>query len=234
MKTKILLCLALLGFLTVPASAQVSARTFQNVATKYDVTSTGATFTYVLLTPPITDTLNGNRVTTVGSSTTVTAVGAGLPYTNVVVGDELTFTNADGTFVRNCTARASATSITVDAAVNLGAAGGAVMTYRHHNTGTTAADGWFALRSFWGESVCVTIDTINATGGLDFSIEGRTGGTTQPSTAIVLLTANFTAVGGDCFTIADFVTELRVGMTIKTADTGVQSITVRNGIQEMR
>jgi hypothetical protein len=123
-------------------------------------------------------------VLTVGSSTTVTAATAGTgPFQNVSVGDEITFplgtltpagtqTPPGGESFRYVTAKASADSVTINAAINLAvpAGRGYPFTWRKRVCGTTATDGWFSTSNWQDFDVTFQADQSDAT-SLDASLE---------------------------------------------------------------
>lgn len=184
---------------------------------KYDLDS--ADYVYCSLSPDIQVT---SRIETSGSSATVTAVtGTGDAFANVAVGDEIVaesvLLSAPVTFT--VVARASATSITADRAVDLDVANGAVFHYRSLRCGTGATAGWFTVPP--GVST-ITISYVQGdlTGGVTFSIQTRNRGSygvpVQADTGTIAATtalANSTSV-----VLGETNTEWRVGLKYHTAD----------------
>lgn len=141
-------------------------------------------------------------VITVGSSTTVTAVTAGTgPFQNMSVGDEITFPLATLTpagtatppgneSVRYLTAKASADSATLNAAVNLAvpAGRGYPFTWRKRNCGTAATDGWFSTSNWQDFTIAFQADQGDAS-SLDAAVQCETFG--AASAPIQVWTANY-------------------------------------------
>jgi hypothetical protein len=207
-----------LAFVLAPALcyAQLppAARVDRNIVAKYQLDS--ASYIYCV-TGPVQQ--GPGRVKTTGSSATVTAV-AGLddPFTNVAVGDELIFGSGIGT-ERVVTARASATSITVDSAVNLNDTAGFQFTYAHPSCGTGATDGWF-IPSAGKHTVTIVYRQGDLTGGLDFDIETRT--RSGIGTALRVLTGNIPVttalINGTTVVLGETTNSFRVGLRYNTAD----------------
>jgi hypothetical protein len=179
---------------------------------------------------------SGPHIETSSSSTTVTAV-TGTPFDAVAVGDEITASGPLGNFTRVIRAKASGASITVDSAVNLDVANGYGWTYRALTCGNSNSSGWIRLNGT-RHNVSLAVRDSTATGGVDFSIEGRyREGLGLP---VQLLTGNFSAdivtpgllsaTWGNTYEIEDAVTEIRVGLKFGTnddsSDTGTESIDV--------
>jgi hypothetical protein len=139
----------------------------------------GATATYGFYTDK--DTLRGAG-TTVGSSTTTTALDAAMnTFGPVGVGDILWARkgnvtvggiSVDQDLVRRLTAKASETSTTVDVAWDLSATGGYVMEYQKLVSGTTVNDGWFYTAGLDQKHIKVNVDTLGST-TIVVNIEGR-------------------------------------------------------------
>ena len=207
-----------LALILVPAlcAAQLppASRTDRNIVAKYQLDS--ASYIYCMTGPTNP---GPGRVKTSGSSATVTAV-AGLddPFTNVAVGDELIFGSGIGT-ERVVTARASATSITVDSAVNLDTASGFEFTYAHPACGTGVADGWF-IPGPGKHTITIVYRQGDLTGGLDFDLETRARSTI--GSAVQILTGNIPAttalVNGTTFVLGETTNSFRVGLRYNTAD----------------
>jgi hypothetical protein len=170
-------------------------------------------------------------ITTSGSSTTVTSVASNGAFTTVVVGDILYFnipqTDAAlaataGPVTRYVTARASADSITINAAVELPASG-ITFSYTAPECGTTAADGWFGIDSYDAATLQIQIAQLNVTGGIDYSLE--CGLIIGPSTSGIytsdsVATANLTAVGTTTIALSEPYNICRLGLKIGSADDG--------------
>jgi len=109
--------------------------------------------------------LGPGTIKTTGSSTTVAeAVAGSNPFTDIAVGDVLEVapigTSGRRTYLR-VDARASAASITVDTAVDLGT--GVAWRYWRLQSGTTVNDGWFPVSG----ATSVTIGVYWVQGDLD-------------------------------------------------------------------
>lgn len=164
-------------------------------------------------------------VTTSGSSTTVAAaVASSGPFTNVAVGDELEF-NLDGVMeLRYVAARASANSITVNSAINLGdgrrGTSGYGFWYRTLTCATTATVGWVPVRSNASVTWSVEVTQMDAT-SIDATLYCRNKGSIA-STGQQAWTHNYTAAGGDFITIQATggikIDECRMGLKINTDD----------------
>lgn len=155
MKKILFAALALLVF-AAPARAQVGPDT-RPVFSHYDLSS-GALI-YCVYDPAAT-TADNNRVQTVGSTTTVTGVGAGTPFTTLTQWAELYISTPIGNAVRTATARASSSSITVDTAIDISS--GAAFTYRNLTCGSAATDGWIKASDFDKFRLSFIIEQINA------------------------------------------------------------------------
>lgn len=210
-KTLMAVLLAVLGAASARADDIVSA---------YDVTSGG--FTYCS-----TSGLRQGQgfIKTTGASTTVTAVGTAVPFTSLVVGDEITVITAPDTtpVVRYVTARASAVSITISGANVDWSNGGAGygFTWRHVACGTTSADGWIQVQPGASRTVQVIVTTINAT-SINVSFEGRIDGVVAVATPL-LPTIAYTAATSEFITLPETIDAFRVGWSV-TGDAGVQSV----------
>lgn len=150
-------------------------------------------------------------VTTVGSSTTVTAVTAGalIAFSMVKVGDIIVFEQPPDTkIIRKVATKVSAGEITVDTAVNLSA--GAFFFFYPFTIGTAAGNGWHHVQAYSSATIWVRIDTLAAAGGLDISIEGRSPNIGGSSTT--LLTKNYAATGTEAINIGEVVGAVRVGV----------------------
>jgi hypothetical protein len=120
---------------------------------------------------------------------------------------------------RVVTARASATSITVDSAVNLNDTAGFQFTYAHPSCGTGATDGWF-IPSAGKHTVTIVYRQGDLTGGLDFDIETRT--RSGIGTALRVLTGNIPVttalINGTTVVLGETTNSFRVGLRYNTAD----------------
>jgi len=186
----------------------------------YEVDYDSATETFCLL--DTTQATTSAPVQTSGSSTTLTAV-SGSPFSEVAVNDKLIISQGGTSYTRVVSARASATSITLDVAVNVTSAS---LKYQKLRCGTTTADGWFAMSRRAG-TIDINVGQLNVTGGLDVRVQcAATGG--QPRQVYPALTPptstasyiNFTAVGGMAVGIPDPWDKCRVGIKIGSADDG--------------
>lgn len=209
----------ILGTLLLLAAAAVlwGASRFDNVIiAKYDLDA--ASYTYCLLGSPNP---GPGRVETSGSSATVTAVATlSDPFTNVAVGDELYISGPQGSFLRTVTARASATSITVDSAVNLDVDGGYTFTYKTLSCGTGVTDGWLNFGP-GVHTVTIVYRQGDLTGGVDFSLESRPRGANGTPVQIAngTIAATTALANGVTIVIGETSSEFRVGLKYNTADT---------------
>jgi hypothetical protein len=180
-----------------------------------------------------------SKLVTSGSSTTVTALaGSVAPFTNVAVGDDLRIVIPAGTVAnvitaqtvyRTVTARGSATSITVNSAVNLGTTG-VSFNYRTLACAANATDGIFAVDGFKNANVQFEWQTKNAT-SLDWRVECKLAGSNTGWVVVIPSTGsstNLTAVAATSariFDVGDY-EYCRLGMQVNT-DTGVNTV---NGV----
>lgn len=123
-----------------------------------------------------------SRVTTVGSSTTVTELAASsLPFRDLAVKDTIrVLRGAPGPTTMDIvaiTAKASGASITVDTAVDWSnGVLGQKFDYRKHVCGQTAADGWFSVAAYADFTVVIQYQQGDLTGGLSWMVQCRDGG----------------------------------------------------------
>ena len=217
---RILVVLAAAFCLSSPPMVKADAieETQTLLAVKYDLDSTS----YVYCS--MSDWLPGNgRIETSGSNATVTAVsGNTTAFTDVAVGDMITVDSPSlvNPVTFTVVARASAVSITADAAINIDVAGGVSFRYRDQTCGATAEYGWVRLPA--GEStVVVTYRQGDLTGGVTFDLEGRNRGSlgvpSQLATG-VLATASSTLNTNNTLMIGERFQEYRVGLKVTTAD----------------
>ncbi len=139
------------------------------------------------------------RATTSGVlTTTVTSVSSNDCFTDVAVGDMLTFTLSGEPYKRVVTARASADSITVNKAISIPADGVGFL-YQHQYTssnpadfiGAVSVDGWKAADFTW------TVDAVASTGGAVMTLECSQGaGPGWPLTSWVTVATATVATGG--------------------------------------
>lgn len=171
------LILALTSLVAAPAFAQKSVANFTYF---YDVDSTSTTYCVLkgMNDSPIGQDKPGPfAVKTSGSSVTITERDSGSgPFTNVAVGDLLVFRTATGTVSnRVVRTRASAASITVDTAINLGTS--STFSYRTLSCGTTDADGWVSVPGYVAKNVTFELEQGAFTaGGVGMDIECRGSG----------------------------------------------------------
>ena len=176
------------------------------------------------------------RITTSGSSTTVTSLGTFAAFTDVAVGDELRImldpaliannATADNMILRYVTARASATSITVNAAVNLGTAG-VPFNWRTLTCGTTATSGRIGVDGYRNANFQFEWTTKNAT-SLDWKVECQVKGSNTAWVVVIPTSGastNITAVAATSARIIDVsdYDYCRLGMQVNT-DTGVNTV----------
>lgn len=158
-------------------------------------------------------------VKTAGASTTVSAVISGsLPFTPVVAGDLflLSVDGADNT-ERVVTAKASGDSITVNANLDIPAAGSAFY-YRTLTCASGAEDGWITTRGASEVNFAWIARQLNTTSGIDLRVEGRNVG--GVAAAANLLSTTFTAVGGGGLSVQAPWDQMRLGMKMNTTDDG--------------
>jgi hypothetical protein len=216
---KRLVGLGLLAGLLLSLSASATQRSTRTILWKYDLDS--ATYIYCVFSP--TDITGNGRIETSGSSATVTAVsGFTGPFANVAVGDEITATSnlLSTPITFTVVARASATSITADRAINLDVDGGTPFTIRNLSCGTSATDGWFSV-PIGQNTLIITYAQGDLTGGVTYSIETRARGNyseaVQADTGVIAAT---TALANSSMVVLGEQTqEWRVGLKYTTADT---------------
>lgn len=215
---KRLVGLGLLAGLLLSLSASAAQRSTKVIVWNYDLDSSG--YTYCVFGPA--DITGDGRIETSGSSATVTAVsGFTGPFANVAVGDEITASSnlltSPVTFT--VVARASATSITADRAINLDVTDGVVFTFKDLACGTGATDGWFSV-PIGQNTVVITYVQGDLTGGLTYSLETRARGSlsqaVQADTGVIAAT---TALANSAMVVLGEQTqEWRVGLKYTTAD----------------
>jgi hypothetical protein len=211
------LAIALL-FLATPAWAQ-QMNTFNH---QYDLNATS----YIYCVTVEGRGPDGQRITTSGSSTTVTAV-TGSPFALLGVGDDLVVNNSGTSERRRITAKASDASVTVNSAVDWSnGAAGFPFNFKNITCGTTDEDGWVSATNLTEKEVKVLIETEASSGGVDFSIECR--GTGEDDEPAQLVAFNKTGVTSPTFAevvpIPERCDAIRVGMKWGTADGGADSV----------
>jgi hypothetical protein len=170
-------------------------------------------------------------IKTSGSSTTTTAVeatGEGshpfdvvTPQVAGVGGDWLrTVDNAGTELLRNVTAKASSSSITVDSAWDLSA--GVHATCLPFRFGTAASDGWAMAASTNKVTIKINVLAV-ASGSVTVAVEGRMSDT--DATAYTIFSKAYTTATSDIVTITEPWTFIRVGVK-ETSGAGTDSISV--------
>lgn len=211
MRSRLLPCL-LVVMASVPAWAQ-QQRTYVRT---YDLDATS--YIYCVTSEPLAT--SGFRATTVGSSTTVTAVSPADAFDRVTVGDDLLFVVGGTQYLRRVATKASSASITVDTAVTLTATVGSPFLIQTRTCGTTVSDGWVPTTGMDEKMVKVETATLTGTGGVDVSVECRLGG--NATAPIQLVTGNITSTtapnAGDVFVIPEPCSSIRVGLKWGTAN----------------
>lgn len=120
------------------------------------------------------------RITTSGSSTTVTALTATTAPFNLIAVNDLIIVNLQGSTVgsstvttRRVTAKASADSITVDTAINIPATG-RTFEYQKFTAATGATSGWVPLEGSNLWQVAIQLNQLSlGSGAIGFRVEGR-------------------------------------------------------------
>jgi hypothetical protein len=210
------LLIALVLLLSGSAVMAQVTRVDTPILSKYDLDS--ATYVYCKLGFSL---IGPGRIETSGSSATVTAVsGSTDPYTNVAVGDELFISGAAGNFTRTVTARASATSITVDSAVNLDVDGGYIFNYRTLSCGAAVTDGWIQVGP-GKHTITIIYRQGDLGGGVDYSLESRARGALglPLQETYGTIAATTTLVNGVSIVLGETTPEFRVGLKYNTSDT---------------
>jgi hypothetical protein len=216
---RIILCLMVGVLLIAPVvSAEVSV-TQQILLSKYDLDSTDYIYCKMSdLQPGL------GRIETDGSNATVTALSGDSSFSALAVGDEVVANNQNLTAPVTFTiiARASATSVTADQAVNIDVTGASAFQWRDLTCGTTASDGWFRLPP--GRTTgSIIYRQGDLEGGVTFIVEGRNRGSYGvPSQLVtgVLATESATLNSDNTFIIGEDFQEYRVGIKATTSDPG--------------
>jgi hypothetical protein len=218
---KKMLFAALLGLLALPAAAQNLQPDTSVLAAVWDADSG----TYQYCATKGMDNGNAGRnkipashakISTSGSSTTVTSTVSGTgAFTNVAVGDPL-FINDDGVMLlRAVTARASADSITINAAVDVT---GASFEYRTFACGTADTSGAIPVSGF--NSLTFQIDLAQEnSASTDYKVECRLFGP-GAEWGIIAGPTNDTSTFNDFVTSNIGFDECRVGVAVNTDDGG--------------
>jgi hypothetical protein len=218
----------LLAILASPALAQ--EQQVGRMAAKYDLDSTD--FIYCRLEgqggSPFAPGYTGPApIKTSGSSATVVESTASTdPFTDVAVGDVLV---ADGN-VMSVIARASAASITVDAAVTL--AEGTTFRFFKHSCGTAATDGWISVSG--AESVILGFEMNQEDTNTGVSVRWECRAPTPGAQAVQIYPDNsggaavktYTAAGIDARTwvnITGGLESCRIGMKMASTDDGADT-----------
>ena len=178
----------------------------------------------------------GTLITSGSSTTTTDFVATQDSFDAVAVGDIIMATG----LIRQVTAKASADSITVDSAWDLGTAG-VGWQFISYSCGTAATDGWLPSGTFHNNTYTLEITTLNAT-SIDVRLECRSAAPGAAPVPVYPSTSgsgdncaggthtggfcNFTSATGAALAVRDVGewNECRWGMKINT-DTGTQAIT---------
>lgn len=161
-------------------------------------------------------------LSTVGSSTTVTAV-AGTPFDPVNIGDVIVFQKGETRIIRKVATKASGSSITVDTAVDL-SGGYAGWFFYPFRIGTAATDGWHAIHPYSAVTIWVSITALSAAGGIDFTIEAAS--PNIDNAPVTVFTKNYAAAGTEAINIGEVAQALRIGLKGGSGFAGTDSITV--------
>jgi hypothetical protein len=160
------------------------------------------------------------RIVTSGSSTTVTALSTSTtaPFQQIFNGTAANYIiryNLSGvrTYSKVSSA-ASATSITVAAAVDLGTTGITFDWAQVNSCGTTATSGWFYTYGATKVEVSWQIDTLGST-SIDFKMQCKHEGPLASPIDVVAST-NYTTVTAADFSITKQYDQCRVGMKVNT------------------
>jgi hypothetical protein len=195
----------------------------------YDAT---VTKTYVALSENTY--ASDKNIETTGSSATVTAVDSLSSFALLNVGDVIYVPDVVATSgvisTRTLIAKASANSVTVDAAVNLDIDGGYPFRWKKLQSGTAATDGLVNVSGWKNIVVHSNVETYNAATNITVSVEGIPAGGTTP---VALLdpagaaAANVhTGTGAKMVEVRSSVESLRVGLQVNGADSGLNQVTV--------
>lgn len=200
----------------VPAAGYTYGAFSQNLATWVGVLSTSGI--------PVP-----KRVTTVGSSTTITAVTVGsAPFLTPNVADMLILVPPQGVNTPAAVAgirteriiltNADNDTVTVGTAIDLTTTG-VTFSWKRFLSGTGAEDAWFPIANFKRFTIVYEVIAFSAT-SLDSTLECRV----EPGSAGTQVgTLNFTAAGSKHLAVETPFTACRVGWKHNT-DTGVNSV----------
>lgn len=163
------------------------------------------------------------NITTSGSSTTTTSFTASVEvFGPLAVGDLIGVIQSNDVLWRYVTAKASASSITVDTAWDLedtDHATGYQFFWRDRTCGTAATDGWFPVNGVHVGNFQIQVSQISVTGGIDYKVECKVDQYTASPVTIIGAT-NVTAVGYTGNVFYEPWEYCRVGLKIGSADDG--------------
>jgi hypothetical protein len=109
-------------------------------------------------------------VSTVGSSTTVTATTAGRgPFDAVSAGDDIVFVVGDNTYVRRVVTKTSLDEVVIDTAVTLVAC--VSWHFVPFRSGTAVTDGWLACQKYDPKQVSIRPTVLADASGASVSVE---------------------------------------------------------------
>lgn len=195
------------------------------------IAGVGSTTAFIYCTT--SDPINGMaKVTTSGSSTTVTTVNS-LPAFGVpmAAGDDIVFQTGPGTILRRTvSAVVSDTQITIDSAADLSAK--YTFSWRHVACGYSDTDGWQMVNNVRGPNVKVDLGdgsgaALTAVGGVDISVECRFAGDgTAPAQILTTnLTSTLKPTNSQVIPILENCASLRIGLRFGTNDSaGTDSV----------
>lgn len=214
MLTKTLRILGFIALLLLPSFAGAEETFFR----AYDLSATNYTYgrfgDWTEASP--------SRIETSGSSTTVTAV-SGTPFELIGVGDEIRVEISGVQTRRVVAAKASSVSITVDTAIDLDVDGGYKFEWRDFQVGTAATDGWLPTGLASAVDVHFVISAMTGTDGIAWTVECKGDG--DATSAIVVHSETYTAVGSEVIVVGEICSAVRVGIKWVTADTaGTDSV----------
>lgn len=179
------------------------------------------------------------EVTTSGSaSTTLTSVDSEGSFTNVAVGDILILKQGDYYVERKVTARASANSVTLNASVNIAAAG-VPFRYRKFWVFADPYDGWVQVNGWDAVAYLMDVDANADTGGVVSDVVCAALGPTyepqeQVDTDTVASGSTGEAVTSIDLRLAPFYTHCRFGIAFGTnddADAADEDINIAIGLR---
>lgn len=202
----------------------------------YDLDS--ATETFCAFDPsPIV--VNENILTT-AASVTVAGVGAGVPFTNVAVNDQILFSIGGNVYTKTVVTRASASSITVDSVVAESTpATGTPFQYRRLRCSTDGSLGDFSVSGLLKFTIDFNINQQNTTSGIDVRLQCRVGASTAgwkqqfpvlTPPAVTASYTTYTATGGLAYVVPDAWDRCRLGIKLNTTDDGDDLTTNREAV----